>query len=62
MCVEREKAVCCGGCITQLYAETRPPVIWIGKKDMDAQKWWWMGEGEKKRSFKTTDIVSYALK
>ena len=50
---------------TELYVETRPPVIRTGKKEYGRAEIWVDGvknEGVKKRSSKTIDIVSYALK
>ena len=51
-----------------LYAETRPPVIWMGKTCCRRVEIWedgWLTGKKfmsKKRSSKTIDIVSYAQK
>ena len=50
-----------------LYAENRPPIIWMGKNHYGwVEIWvdgWWTGKthGAKKKSSKTIDIISYAL-
>ena len=52
----------------QLYVETRPPIIWTGKNEYGRVEilvdGLWTGKKlrSKKRSSKTIDIVSYALK
>ena len=45
------------------FIETRPPVIWMVKNEIWVDGWW-TGKKvkEQKRSSKTIDIVSYALK
>ena len=49
----------------QLYVETRPPIIWTRKNEYGRVKiYGWTGKKmkEQKRSSKTIDIFSYALK